>query len=172
VLRRGSDKNKLAILYEVVTENTTEEQTSRRRRGGIRRQKSPKSEEKKQEKSKVQPLEIVKPEPNYGINNPAAKLAAEPGAKYGNEKQNETKKTAKSQEKEQKKTEFQQLENIQPEQIYEINNPVVKRAAESRIKYGDEKQNNENNPEHGSGIKKDEKISENSDDNIDLEDFF
>ena len=33
VLRRGSEANKQAILYEVVTENTSEERTSERRRG-------------------------------------------------------------------------------------------------------------------------------------------
>ncbi|MFO0212758.1 MAG: helicase-related protein [Pseudanabaena sp.] len=33
VLRRGSETNKQAILYEVVTEDTSEEKTSERRRG-------------------------------------------------------------------------------------------------------------------------------------------
>lgn len=33
VLRKGSSKNKQAILYEVITENTSEERTSERRRG-------------------------------------------------------------------------------------------------------------------------------------------
>jgi superfamily II DNA or RNA helicase len=33
VLRRGSEANKQAILYEVVTEATSEERTSERRRG-------------------------------------------------------------------------------------------------------------------------------------------
>lgn len=89
ILRRGSDKNKLAILYEVVTENTSEEQTSRRRRGGIRRKKSPKYQEQEVTKPEVKPLEIVKPEPIYGVNNSAAKRAAEPGAKWGYEKKND-----------------------------------------------------------------------------------
>ncbi len=34
VLRKGNDKNKQAILYEVIAENTSEEGTSARRRGG------------------------------------------------------------------------------------------------------------------------------------------
>jgi superfamily II DNA or RNA helicase len=32
VLRKGSQQNKLAILYEIVAEDTSEEQTSKRRR--------------------------------------------------------------------------------------------------------------------------------------------
>ncbi|NES88387.1 DEAD/DEAH box helicase [Okeania sp. SIO2B9] len=89
VLRRGSDKNKLAILYEVVTENTSEEHTSRRRRGGIKRKKSPKYQEQEEAKTEVKPLEIVKPEPIYGVNNSAAKRAAEPGAKWGSDGKND-----------------------------------------------------------------------------------
>lgn len=34
ILRRGGDAHKLAVLYEVIAENTTEEQTARRRREG------------------------------------------------------------------------------------------------------------------------------------------
>lgn len=34
ILRRGPDAHKLAVLYEVIAENTTEEQTARRRREG------------------------------------------------------------------------------------------------------------------------------------------
>ncbi|MDJ0554858.1 MAG: DEAD/DEAH box helicase family protein [Microcoleaceae cyanobacterium MO_207.B10] len=101
VLRRGSDENKLAILYEVVAENTSEEQTSRRRRSGIKRKNSPKYQEQEQQKStEVKPLEIVKPEPIYGINNSAAKRAAEPGAEWGNNNsgnfENEQKDKSKS----------------------------------------------------------------------------
>lgn len=33
ILRRGGDTHKLAVLYEIVAENTSEEQTARRRRG-------------------------------------------------------------------------------------------------------------------------------------------
>ena len=33
MLRRGTEANKQAILYEVVTEDTSEERTSERRRG-------------------------------------------------------------------------------------------------------------------------------------------
>ncbi len=168
VLRRGSDKNKLAILYEVVTENTTEEQTSRRRRGGIRRQKSPKHQDKKQEKLEFQQLEIVKPEPNYGINNPAAKLAAESGAKYGNEKQNDTQKSVKSQDQEQEKTKFMKLENIQEKPIDKINNS----AAEAEAKLDSKTQNDINNLEHQSEIKKDKNLELESDNDMNIEDFF
>ena len=33
ILRKGKEKNKLAVLYEVVAEDTSEERTSERRRG-------------------------------------------------------------------------------------------------------------------------------------------
>ncbi|HCF30306.1 MAG TPA: helicase, partial [Cyanobacteria bacterium UBA11049] len=36
VLRKGKDKDKFALLYEVVAEDTSEEGTSVRRRGGKR----------------------------------------------------------------------------------------------------------------------------------------
>ncbi|MDE5098879.1 MAG: DEAD/DEAH box helicase family protein [Trichodesmium sp. St16_bin4-tuft] len=156
VLRRGSDKNKLAILYEVVTENTTEEQTSRRRRAGIKRKNSHQNQDEKQENSVGQQLEIIKPEPNYEINNPAAQAAAEPGVKWDYEKENDVKtpednlpnqKFAKYQEQEQEKTELQPLENIQPEPIYRINNSTTKLAAEPGKKY---KEYGKDNPEEES----------------------
>ena len=110
VLRRGSDENKLAILYEVVTENTSEEQTSRRRRSGIQRKKSPKYQEQEKPKSpEVKPLEIVKPEPIYGVNNSAAKRAAEPGAKWGN---NNSENFEDEQKDESKSADDQNSENI------------------------------------------------------------
>ncbi|MGB3508917.1 MAG: DEAD/DEAH box helicase, partial [Microcoleaceae cyanobacterium] len=119
VLRRGSDKNKLAILYEVVAENTSEEQTSRRRRGGIKRKTSPKYQEQEQPKSTVKPLEIVKPEPIYGVNNPAAKRAAEPGAKWGNNNsenlEDEKKHESKSAFESEDKLDGNNSENIQDE---------------------------------------------------------
>ncbi len=95
VLRRGSEENKLAILYEVVTENTTEEQTSRRRKGRIKPKPSPQYQEQEQTKPEVQPLEVIKPEPIYGVNNPTAKRAAESGLKWGYDNKNEVNNTEK-----------------------------------------------------------------------------
>ncbi|MDY7024067.1 MAG: ATP-dependent helicase, partial [Cyanobacteriota bacterium] len=64
----GSQANKQAILYEVVTENTAEERTAQRRKGQT--QYSP-SQKKSQPKS--QQLELLK----YGTNTQPAKRAAE-----------------------------------------------------------------------------------------------
>jgi superfamily II DNA or RNA helicase len=83
VLRKSSDVNKLAILYEVVTENTSEERTSQRRRGGMQVEKpQPKSIIKPPEPEHQQ-LEIFKPTPIYGMNRETAKKAAESPAKWG-----------------------------------------------------------------------------------------
>lgn len=54
ILRRGKDKTKLALLYEVVAENTSEENTSRRRRA------QPVAAKPQQHQ-----LELVKSEPGY-----------------------------------------------------------------------------------------------------------
>ena len=83
VLRKSSDVNKLAILYEVVTENTSEERTSQRRRGGMQVEKpQPKSIIKPPE-PEHQKIEIVKPTPIYGVNRETTKKAAESPAKWG-----------------------------------------------------------------------------------------
>jgi superfamily II DNA or RNA helicase len=83
VLRKSSDVNKLAILYEVVTENTSEERTSQRRRGGMQIEKpQPKSIIKSPEPEHQQ-LEIFKPTPIYGMNRETTKKAAESPAKWG-----------------------------------------------------------------------------------------
>ena len=201
VLRRGSNKNKLAILYEVVAEDTTEEQTSRRRRGGVKLRKSPQSQQQKQEKSEFEKLEIIKPEPNYGTNNPAAQAVAEPGVKWDNDKQNNINnwennlpypKSAKPdvepevkwdncqqndveesvEFQEVEKPEVSQLKNIQSEPIYGVNNSTPKLAAEPGEKWKNQQKSNENNPEDVSGINRDEKLSENSNNDINIQDFF
>jgi superfamily II DNA or RNA helicase len=67
VLRKGNNKNKLAVLYEVIAEETSEERTSDRRRG--------KGERKlKTEKPKHRQLEIVaSPPPVSPYENTPAK---------------------------------------------------------------------------------------------------
>ena len=65
VLRKG-DEHKLAIMYEVVAEDTSEEGTSKRRRGIVETQN--------------RQLEIV---PLYGVNNHVTKRVADSSAKWG-----------------------------------------------------------------------------------------
>ena len=65
VLRKG-DEHKLAIMYEVVAEDTSEEGTSKRRRGIVETQN--------------RQLEIV---PLYGVNNHVTKRVADSPAKSG-----------------------------------------------------------------------------------------
>ncbi|MBA2747945.1 MAG: DEAD/DEAH box helicase [Tatlockia sp.] len=84
VLRKGDD-HKLAIMYEVVAEDTSEEGTSARRRGEQQRRdvavlRLPPPPEPKQ-------LEIV---PLYGVNNHVTKRVADSSAKWGD---NNPKKT-------------------------------------------------------------------------------
>ena len=57
VLRKGTEQNKQAILYEVVTEDTSEERTSQRRRGETQGRKP--QQGKSKEKPKYRQLEIV-----------------------------------------------------------------------------------------------------------------
>lgn len=65
VLRKGKDPDKLAILYEVIAEDTSEENVSRRRRG---------------QPTKAQPtqLEIVPTKPMYTVEPRSLPRAAEP----------------------------------------------------------------------------------------------
>lgn len=72
VLRKG-DEHKLAIMYEVIAEDTSEEGTSKRRRGVVETQN--------------RQLEIV---PLYGVNNHVTKRVADSSAKWGD---NNPKKT-------------------------------------------------------------------------------
>ncbi|MBE9127292.1 MULTISPECIES: DEAD/DEAH box helicase family protein [unclassified Coleofasciculus] len=79
VLRKGTDQNKLALLYEVVAENTSEEGTSQRRRGG-----GGKKERKEIEKpkSKHQQLELLPSQP-YEVKPSKTPKAAESKDKWG-----------------------------------------------------------------------------------------
>jgi superfamily II DNA or RNA helicase len=78
VLRKGKDKDKFALLYEVVAEDTSEEGTSARRRGGEKRNKPPKRQERRGKEEKVRQLEIVpSPQIVYGSSGQASYRAAE-----------------------------------------------------------------------------------------------
>ncbi len=82
VLRKGSEPNKLAILYEVVAENTSEEGTSQRRRGASGKAKAkPKPKPKEVEKPKHRQLEILPSQP-YEVKSPQSPKAAESPGKY------------------------------------------------------------------------------------------
>ena len=79
VLRKGTTENKLAVLYEVVAEDTSEERTSERRRG-IRGTQQPQQREKP--KLKHQQLEIISTPSPYKVH-PATPKAAESSTKWG-----------------------------------------------------------------------------------------
>ena len=82
VLRKGTDQNKLAILYEVVAENTSEEGTSQRRRGSSGKAKAkPKPKPKEVEKPKHRQLEILPSQP-YEVKPSKSPKAAESPGKY------------------------------------------------------------------------------------------
>lgn len=82
VLRKGTDQNKLAILYEVVAENTSEEGTSQRRRGSSGKGKAkPKAKPKEVEKPKHRQLEILPSQP-YEVKPSQSPKAAEKPGKY------------------------------------------------------------------------------------------
>ncbi len=85
VLRKGTDKDKQAILYEVVTEATSEERTSERRRG-VEKKKEPQKPRGKKEENHQQ-LEILPP--LYGMNSPSIKRAAEPPTKWQEDREDE-----------------------------------------------------------------------------------
>lgn len=76
VLRRGSQSNKQAILYEVVAENTVEEGTSNRRR-----QQSGNPEPGQSNRQNIRQLELVPPIV-YGDPHPTLPKAAEPPATW------------------------------------------------------------------------------------------
>lgn len=93
VLRKGTSKDKLAILYEVITEDTSEERTSERRRGNNTPAKARNNKKLTKPKLKHQQLEIL-PNPSlYEI--PETKKskkykAAESKAKWGEKEGSET----------------------------------------------------------------------------------
>lgn len=91
VLRKGTDKNKQAILYEVVAEDTAEEGTSKRRRGATKREKPKPQKEVQKPQPQYRQLEVLpspspetpnSPKPLYGVPKPRTKRAAERGAKW------------------------------------------------------------------------------------------
>jgi superfamily II DNA or RNA helicase len=73
VLRKGSDRHKLAILYEVVTEDTSEERTSERRRGSQDKQHKP----TEMPESKHRQLSLVYSQSSEQINTEKTFKAAE-----------------------------------------------------------------------------------------------
>lgn len=81
VLRKGKDKDKFALLYEVVAEDTSEEGTSVRRRGG-KRDEPPSRQGRQGEK--IRQLEIVQPNKKtiYGVSNHVDKRAADSEVRY------------------------------------------------------------------------------------------
>jgi superfamily II DNA or RNA helicase len=91
VLRKGTEKNKLAMLYEVVAENTTEERTSMRRKGAGKSREVRPRVERMGRKTDAEQLEIPdkeaessknpqKPVPIYGVKKSSFAKAAESSA--------------------------------------------------------------------------------------------
>ena len=84
VLRKGTQENKLAILYEVVTEGTSEERTSQRRRGDYDTSRKPPTKRKKSQSNHEQ-LEILPSPSPYEVKPKQAPKAAEPETGWGEE---------------------------------------------------------------------------------------
>lgn len=85
VLRKGKDKDKFALLYEVVAEDTSEEGTSVRRRGLEKKRNELPRREGREGREKVRQLEIVPAEKTiYALDNNVnvARRAAEQEGKY------------------------------------------------------------------------------------------
>jgi len=96
VLRKGNNPNKLALLYEVVAENTSEENVSRRRHGKTTAQ-SARTEAHPQATQRQ--LELV-PSPFYSVPKTAELRAAEVEGEWNDVDDNqqsemETKSTTK-----------------------------------------------------------------------------
>jgi superfamily II DNA or RNA helicase len=72
ILRKSSQQNKLAILYEVIAEDTSEERVAQRRQG---------SDSKPPQKSQQQ-LELLPPPSVYGIELPQVPKAAESATEW------------------------------------------------------------------------------------------
>jgi superfamily II DNA or RNA helicase len=77
ILRKSQDKNKRAILYEVVTEDTSEEGTSQRRRGVEKNEPQRRRGHKDEENQKYRQLELMPSEPIYGVGQKTSYKAAE-----------------------------------------------------------------------------------------------
>ena len=76
VLRQSKDKDKFALMYEVIAEDTSEERTSARRRGEKKRAGGA-------EEAKIRQLEIVPTKQiTYGSSDRPSQRAAEPPGKW------------------------------------------------------------------------------------------
>ena len=84
VLRKGTEENKIAILYEVVAEDTSEERTSERRRGTGARSEPASGKPVEKPKLKHRQLEIIPSQP-YEVKPTSSPKAAESTAKWGEE---------------------------------------------------------------------------------------
>ncbi len=88
VLRKGTDNNKVALLYEVVAEDTSEEGTSQRRHAsGANNEPQRRKASKQVEKPKIkhQQLEILPSEPIYEVKPSTTPKAAESPTKWGDD---------------------------------------------------------------------------------------
>ncbi|MBW4682705.1 MAG: DEAD/DEAH box helicase family protein [Microcoleus vaginatus WJT46-NPBG5] len=101
VLRRGTDRDKVAILYEVIAEDTAEEGTSQRRRGENKyephKREEPLEKKAKKDGNKYRQLEILPspqakpsispeaPTPLYGVSKQVSQRAAESKEQWGEE---------------------------------------------------------------------------------------
>ena len=83
ILRKGTGDNKLAVLYEVIAEDTTEERTSERRRGAGEGKEARKHKEIEKPKLKHRQLEIVPSPSPYEVNPTKTPKAAESRSKWG-----------------------------------------------------------------------------------------
>lgn len=88
VLRKGNDENKLALLYEVVAEDTSEEGISLRRHGSEVRNEPPRGrKEVEKPKLKHQQLEFLPTPSIYEVSHKKSPKAAESSAKWGEEEE-------------------------------------------------------------------------------------
>lgn len=92
VLRKGNDANKLALLYEVVAEDTSEEGTSVRRRSSEVSYEPQKAKGRKaveKPKLKHQQLELLPSQPIYEVNSSRTPKVAESSPTWGDEESDE-----------------------------------------------------------------------------------
>ncbi|NEQ10095.1 MAG: ATP-dependent helicase, partial [Moorea sp. SIO4E2] len=83
VLRKGKDGEKVALLYEVVAEDTSEERTSWRRHGGGSKNEPRRRKQPERAKTGKQ-LELL-PEQGYQVKPRSSPRAAESKGKWGDE---------------------------------------------------------------------------------------
>ena len=89
VLRQGSNKNKQAILYEIVAENTGEERTSQRRKGEYKKA-VPKPKQLIKPERKDRQLELLPSPYNINSRNLKAAESKDKGNKYKTEKKDKS----------------------------------------------------------------------------------